>query len=361
MKNTVRKLLKITGESLGLRKPFRYFQELLQEPALADLPADKVFGSFTDSYGNEIELLASLRDRLKPGWQAMLCPASQASAAIPSTKQLAQDFRVRRDQLGHMEGFLRRPFSFSFADKEVLEIGTYNGATAYALAEAGAKSVVGTDIAAYYILQTPDGVVSEDAIATKNSDLARLRDAYGKIVGKKTCGHVSFLEDDIQSSSLPSEAVDVVVSLGVLEHLTNPQEGFRQIARILKPGGVAFHEYNPFFAINGGHSLCTLDFLWGHTRLHAADFERYLDEIRPKEKEVALSFYRNNLNRMTFSELEHQVEQAGLTLLSLLPWYSKNDLSLVTPHVLGQCKHVYPSAELADLIAPTVWVLLRRD
>jgi SAM-dependent methyltransferase len=258
-----------------------------------------------------------------------------------------------------VDGFLRT-FSLSFAEKEMLEIGAYDGATAYALAEAGAKHVLATDMAAYYITQSPNGVVCEGAIATKNADLARLRDAYSRSIDKQTAQRVSFLEDDICSSSLRSESVEAVMSWEVLEHLTRPEDAFRQIARILKPGGFAFHEYNPFFSMNGGHSLCTLDFLWGHARLQAADFEKYLEEIRPSEKSVALSFYRNNLNRMTLSELEHYVQQSGLSLLSLLPQWMKNHLTLVRSESLSQCNRVYPSAELIDLISPTVWVLLRK-
>ena len=60
---------------------------------------------------------------------------------------------------------------------------------------------------------------------------------------------------------------------------------------------------NPFFSFNGGHSLCTLDFMWGHVRLSETEFERYLIQFRPKENKVAMKFYRNNLNRMTLKKL----------------------------------------------------------
>ena len=60
--------------------------------------------------------------------------------------------------------------------------------------------------------------------------------------------------------------------------------------RILKPGGFAFHQYNPFFSYNGGHSLCTLDFC--HVRLSAKDFERYLKQFRKEEYEMAMNFYK---------------------------------------------------------------------
>jgi len=289
----------------------------------------------------------------------MLSPA-QSPVAVPSMDSLGRKVEEWRNKLTRVENFLGA-FSSSFVGKDILEIGAYDGATAYALASSGAKHVLATDMAAYYITETPGGVVSEDAIAAKNTALARLRDAYAQVVDKQVALHVSFQEDDICFSSVPSQSVDVVMSWEVLEHLTRPQDAFREMARILKPGGFAFHEYNPFFSLDGGHSLCTLDFPWGHARLNDRDFERYLEKIRPNEKDVGLSFYRNNLHRMTLIQLMHYMEEAVLSPLSVLPWCSRDHLTLVTSEVLSQCNCVYPTARLVDLITPTVWVLFSKD
>ena len=132
------------------------------------------------------------------------------------------------------------------------------------------------------------------------------------------------------------------------------------MSRILKSGGYAFHEYNPFFSVDGGHSLCTLDFPWGHARLNDEDFEKYLDEFRPDEKEVSLSFYRNNLNRMTLAHLTDCMEKNGLRPLSVIPWYSEVDQASLTNDMLEQCKTVHPTVELVDLVAPIVWVLCEK-
>ena len=92
---------------------------------------------------------------------------------------------------------------------------------------------------------------------------------------------------------------------------------------LLRPGGIGYHVYNPFFSANGGHSLCTLDFPWGHVRLDALDFERYLEEIRPADAAQTLRFYRESLNRMTFVDLRATVAAAGLDLVALLPWLDR--------------------------------------
>jgi len=357
MNSTIRRLLKSAGMSLRLDRLFRYTYALLQEPALDDTP-DRVIGVFTDSCGNRIELLAGLRDRVAPYWKGMV--HAPKTPAPPAPRAGLAKIKTMRDRFDRVDALLRA-YSLSFAGQDVLEVGAHDGATAYALAQAGARSVLATDVAAYYITQTRNGVVRDDAVAEKNAELARMRDAYRTSVDERTAQRVAFQEDDICSSSLQSDSVDAVMSLEVLEHLMRPEDAFREIARILRPGGFAFHEYNPYFALNGGHSLCTLDFPWGHARLDAADFERYLDERRPGEKSVALSFYRNNLNRMTLWQLRQYAQQSGMILLSLLPWSSERHLAILRSETLTQCSRVYPSAELIDLISPTVWVLLKKD
>ena len=356
MRNTVRKFLKTAGKRVGFKKLYWHIYGLLQEPDVTQL---KVFDIFTDSHGNHIELLSGLRDSLKPDWQSMLCPV-QSLIAVPSRGSLVRNMEKWRNKLNRVENFFGA-ISSSFVGKDILEIGAYDGGTAYALASLGANRVLATDMAAYYITQTPGGEVSEEAIAAKNRDLSRLRDTYAKVVSEQVASRVSFQEDDICASSVPYQSMDVVVSWEVLEHLTQPQDAFREIARILKPGGLAFHEYNPFFSLNGGHSLCTLDFPWGHARLDDRDFERYLAKIRPNERAIALSFYQNNLNRMTLLQLTRYMEQAGLTPQIILPWPSKDHLSLVTSEALIQCKHVHPTARLTDLISPIVWVLFTKN
>ena len=180
-------------------------------------------------------------------------------------------------------------------------------------------------------------------------------------MGDEAGSKVSFMEADICTSSIPSDSVDIIFSWEVLEHVTDPARAFSEMYRILRKGGVAFHEYNPFFSLSGGHSLCTLDFLWGHARLTDADFERYLDGLRPDEKSVALSFYRNNLNRMALADLHRHVGDAGFSPLSILPWQRRKHLELVTRDALSQCREVYPQATVSDLISPFVWTLLLKQ
>ena len=129
---------------------------------------------------------------------------------------------------------------------------------------------------------------------------------------------------------------------------------------LLRPGRVAYHDYNPFFSLNGGHSLCTLDFPWGHARLDHGDFERYLDERRPEAAVQTLRFYDESLNRMTLAELRGAIEGAGLETLAVVPWVDRSLVPLLTPDVLSEVRRNHPTATIEDLLATFVSVVVRR-
>ncbi len=132
------------------------------------------------------------------------------------------------------------------------------------------------------------------------------------------------------------------------------------MAGLLKPGGVMYHDYNPFFSAKGGHSLCTLDFPWGHARIDADDFERYLAELRPGEQEQALRFYRESLNRMSLADLRGAIAAAGLELVTLVPWTERGLVARLSPEVASEVQRTYPTAGVEDLLATFVSVIARR-
>ena len=143
------------------------------------------------------------------------------------------------------------------------------------------------------------------------------------------------MEDDITATGLEPGTFDAIVSFEVLEHVQDPRAAFTAMARLLRPGGIVYHDYNPFFAANGGHSLCTLDFPWGHA-LDAADFKRYVADLRPDEFDQALRFYSESLNRMTRAELRDSIADAGLDLLHVLPGSDRALVRHLTPDVVAE-------------------------
>jgi len=317
------------------------------------------FGSFQDSQGNTFPLLSGFRDALKPEWASMVNP--DAALALPPQTQIQESAVTARVQVGELSCLLQSIGS-GIAGNVILEVGCYLGAACYALAENGAREVWGSDVPAYYINQTPLAEFSETFITRARALLNEGRRKLGTLMNKHQAGSqtIRFVEDDICTCALPSNHFDLIVSWSMLEHVQDPSSFFAHTCRILKPGGVAFHDYGSIFSLTGGHSLCTLDFPWGQVRLDATDFERYLNEIRPAEAEVALRFYRLNLNRMTLKEATELAEQTGFAVIGIIPWPQKTHLDLFEDKILDQCTRIYPSATLVDLLSPSIWVLLKK-
>jgi SAM-dependent methyltransferase len=310
---------------------------------------------FVDANGIEHQLDPTLRDRLKPSWRVMCDPV--AVAAPPSDEELRRRARKAATSVTEMERTLGVVAGASLTGW-VLEIGCFDGAVAFEIARRPGTQVLGSDLARYYVTQRP-GQPEDAAVAAQQETLASLRERARDVAGAAP-GAVDFIEDDITASSLEPASFDIIASFEVLEHVQRPPAAFASMARLLRPGGLLYHDYNPFFSINGGHSLVTLDLPWGHTRLAAPDVERYLREIRPSEAEQALRFYRESLNRMTLADLRAVVARANLELLAVVPWFDRALLPGLPARALDEVRRNYPTATIEDLLGTFVTVVARR-
>lgn len=130
--------------------------------------------------------------------------------------------------------------------------------------------------------------------------------------------------------------------------------------RALRPGGFSFHEYNSFYSVDGGHSLCTLDFPYGHARLSAEDSRRYIAKYRPQDLDVSMNFYNHCLNRMTVQDLRNHCSDTGFDIQALCTWEDIMDLAIVDRATLAQCRRLKPNITINDLLSSRIWILLRK-
>jgi SAM-dependent methyltransferase len=312
-------------------------------------------GLFVDSHGVEHPLDPGLRDRLKPGWRTMTDPVA---AALPPTDEAIRARTLSAAKsIADASALLASATDIPLAGR-ILEVGCYDGAVAWQLAGRDGTEVVASDLASYYVAQRPDRPAAS-AVERQLVALDALRER-ARVAAGATVGSVAFVEDDVTESRLQPGSFDAIVSFEVLEHVRGPEGAFASMTRLLKPGGLLYHDYNPFFSIIGGHSLCTLDFPWGHASLDAADFERYLREIRPGEAEQAGRFYSESLNRLTLADLRVAIRSSRLDILAIEPWPDRSLLSHLSPTTLGEVRRAYPTAALDDLLATFVTVVARR-
>ena len=311
--------------------------------------------AFTDRHGSAHPLDPELRTRLKPGWRTMLDPA--ALARVPDEAAMRRRAAGSAKVVATMQAVVESTTG-RLPRGRIVEIGCYDGSATFELARVPGNVVVGTDLAHYYVVQSP-GQPAETAIADRQAWLHELRER-ARSVAEFPPDAVTFLEDDVTASALAPNSCDCIVSFEVLEHVTDPAGALAAMTRLLRPGGLMYHDYNPFFSAIGGHSLCTLDFDWGHARLDDADFERYVREIRPDEADQALRFYRQSLNRMTLRDVREHVAAADLELLALVPWNERSRAERLTPEILREVRAVYPGVELEDLTGTFVTLVARR-
>jgi SAM-dependent methyltransferase len=318
--------------------------------------------TFTDRHGTRHVLDPLLRDRLKPRWRTMLEP--DVATRLPSEKEVAARARAAERTVAEAQGLVETVTGAPLRGR-ILEVGCHDGAVAWQLSRIPGSEVVGSDMARYYVVQsggdTDAAIPSEPdaAIAAQEARLAELR-ALARAAAGADVGAVEFVEDDITASVLEPGSLDAIVSFEVIEHVADPTAALTAIGRLLKPGGITYHDYNPFFAINGGHSLGTLDLPWGHARLDDRDLERYLREIRPTEVDRALGFIRESLNRLTLADLDEALSAAGLEVLAVVPWVDRKLVPDLAPEVLAEVRAIHPTATVTDLLATFVSVVARR-
>ena len=332
-------------------KRSKLIQSLFEAPININMMP--LMGVFTDSSGDRHPLYSGYRSKIKPGWGNML-KNTVNYISEPDYKKAAAEGRLNHQRLKN----LIEIFNEETQSLKILEIGCHLGAVCYSIAETINSEITGTEFTEYKIsaLNKEIDPLKTNLVA---SQLNRQREELSNLFKLK--GKVSFIDDDICNSLLPADTFDIIISFDVLEHLHQPSEAFKHIHRILKKDGVAIHEYNPFFSLNGGHSLCTLDFPWGHCRLNKTDFVRYIKEIRPEETGVAIPFYNEGLNRMTHYDLVEYTRLSGLQLAGFIKYSKEQHVRMLSKEITEKSGFLFPNLTVDDLVAPKVVVIQKKS
>lgn len=140
----------------------------------------------------------------------------------------------------------------------------------------------------------------------------------------------------IETTQLPSETFDFVYSAACMEHVVDPEATVRQIARLLKPGGVTSHQID--------------------MRDHR-DFDHPLHFLRYPERVWRISTSRRiYTNRWRTSDWLNAYEEAGLELHKAEPnlqvEVSEGDRRAMQPR--------FRTKDLEDLAITGVWLVARK-
>ena len=191
-----------------------------------------------------------------------------------------------------------------------------------------------------------DGVGHESGSAPRwflRTARSRARDAYFRAAYYGELGRaagvaikrwdVNLCLGDAAALPFPDNSFDVVVSRAAFEHISDVQATVTNIARVLRPGGIADITIHLFTSLSGGHEREYWDFRrprgrfvpWGHLRDPFWRPPMYLNRLGENE-------YRNAFlaGLQIVSWLTDSVEGLDLvdeTVLSALPGHTKDSLS----------------------------------
>ena len=174
---------------------------------------------------------------------------------------------------------------------------------------------------------------------------------------------VEFVGGDMtETTHLSAESFHIIYSASVLEHIHRIPDAFREMYRLLKPGGLIIHKYNPFFCPSGGHALGILDAPWGHCRLSEQDYLRYIRQYRPHEAESAEAWISGALTRAyPIAAMQRAVSEAHFDIAL---WRETDipeaQLADLTPDIMRECFRVNPHIGLSDLISESVLLVARK-
>ncbi len=314
----------------------------------------KTMDVFLDSEGNRFNRLKGYRKQVWPTcWEEM--NNRRLTPTVRMVKKSRDTFEARK-KVNELERFLN-VHDMTIISKQVLEIGCFSGACAYAMAEFGAAHVDAIDVSANFV--DPNKKCDPESLQEASRWLDRYRSVTAGAFGATShLENVAFYDIDVRN--IEKESVyDLVVSWQTLEHILIPEKALSTLYNVLRPGGISYHVYHPFFCLSGAH-FDTLDFPWGHVRLSPADFERYVKLYRPLELRTSSWRFNETLNRMTLAELKKYIYSAGFEFIAMCEFSDDGIMESVDKTIFNQAKTLYPFLQINDLITSSVTVLFKK-
>ncbi|MBH8566036.1 class I SAM-dependent methyltransferase [Nostoc sp. CENA67] len=184
-----------------------------------------------------------------------------------------------------------------------------------------------------------------------------------KFVQEITNTNAQFHVGDItKKTEFEDDTFDLIYSAQTIEHITDLKSAFSEMKRILKPGGIMYHTYDPFYHPLGGHSFGMLDCPWGHVRLEPNELNDYLRKHRKFEAEESIKWLENSINRThTLSYVQSKLVESRFTILrwstELIPM---NQLALLNNEIIADAFRIKPDLSLEDLVTEYVTFIARK-
>lgn len=139
---------------------------------------------------------------------------------------------------------------------------------------------------------------------------------------------MSLLQANAMAMPLRDESIDIVFCASLIEHLPKPQNALAEIERLLKPDGISYVSFPPYYSPMGGHEYAPFHYLGErlamrlvHRRAVVPDWVRQLYDV-PADSGSFSELYKGwGLYKMTIRRFRRLLSNTGLVCLNISTRY----------------------------------------
>jgi SAM-dependent methyltransferase len=133
---------------------------------------------------------------------------------------------------------------------------------------------------------------------------------------------IPFAIADALRVPFPDDCFDLVICTNLIEHVPNPADLLREIWRVLKPSGVVYLSYPPYYSPQGGHQFSPFHIfgerfaLWIARRRGLFKKEKWLQEKFPTNPtSFAQAFGTWGLYKLTIARVNRELQRLPFEVL----------------------------------------------
>lgn len=303
--------------------------------------------TFTRDDGSKLRVIAGFRDRAL-SYRKSVTPRSDWNDddyARAITKRVKRGRRL-------IENLTRR--YGSLVNSEVLEVGCGDGLNTMLFGLQPVKRAVGIDLDLRLNRrdEKAESIRRVVAGALETMGSGKSLEQYLK------SGRVELLTMEATQMEFPDCSFDLVLSRSVLEHIQPVENALEEMARVIRPQGMIYHEIDPFCWIRGCHKRGLVDIPWAHSRLPLNEYHRFVAESEGRRTADRRLARLKTLNRQTLREWKILMENGSYEIVD---WTESRSSFAET--VLKEYPDVtstlLPGVEPRDLVVSRIGVWLR--